>query len=113
MFVQMNSVVISFKSLEFQASVQISRLIVESTTPQWKPDDLRSTRIKDEGRGEVLTFKDIHWSTLRIDANAVASVSIQLCKIPVKLPFRGNTMRVYHIISKFIDRKSSLKLVKM
>ncbi|KAK3746692.1 hypothetical protein QZH41_018916 [Actinostola sp. cb2023] len=73
MFVQMNSVVISFKSLEFQASVQISRLIVESTTPQWKPDDLRSTRIKDEGRGEVLTFKDIHWSTLRIDANAVAS----------------------------------------
>lgn len=75
MFVQMNSVIISFKSLEFQASVQISRLIIESTTPEWKPDDLRSTRVKDEGRGEVLTFKNIHWSTLRIDANAIVNVS--------------------------------------
>jgi hypothetical protein len=81
MFVQMNSVIISFKSLQFQASVQISRLIIQSTTPEWKADDLRNTRLKDETRGEVLTFKEIHWSTLRIDANAI---------VPVRIYFNSN-----------------------
>ncbi|XP_031549188.1 UHRF1-binding protein 1-like isoform X1 [Actinia tenebrosa] len=85
MFVQMNSVNISFKSLQFQASVQISRLIIQSTTPEWKPDDLRNTRIKDEGRGEVLTFKEIHWSTLRIDANAIVPENCKEKSSPIRL----------------------------
>ena len=57
------------------ASFQMSRLIIQSTNPDWKPDDLRQTRVKDEQRGEVLTFKDITWSTLRINANALYDVS--------------------------------------
>ena len=74
MFVQINSVIISFKFQAFLATFQMSRLFIQSTTPKWQPDDLRMTRVKDETRGEVLTFKEITWSTLRIDANALYDV---------------------------------------
>lgn len=75
MFVQINSVIISFKFQAFLATFQMSRLLIQSITPKWQPDDLRMTRVKDETRGEVLTFKEITWQTLRIDANALYNVS--------------------------------------
>ena len=74
MFVQINSVIISFKFHAFLATFQMSRVFIQSTNPTWKPDDLRMTRVKDEVRGEVLTFKEVTWSTLRIDANALYDV---------------------------------------
>lgn len=74
MFVQINSVIISFKFQAFLATFQMSRLFIQSTNPKWEADDLRNTRVKDETRGEVLTFKEITWSTLRIDANALYDV---------------------------------------
>lgn len=74
MFVQINSVIISFKFQAFLATFQMSRLCIQSATPKWQPDDLRMTRVKDEARGEVLTFKEITWQTLRIDANALYDV---------------------------------------
>ena len=43
-------------------------------TPKWqKPGDLRSTRIRDASRGEILLFKEIEWQTTRIEATAVDS----------------------------------------
>lgn len=74
MFVQINSVIICFKFHAFLATFQMSRVCIQSTTPMWKADDLRLTRVKDEVRGEVLTFKEVTWSTLRIDANALYDV---------------------------------------
>lgn len=74
MFVQINSVIICFKFHAFLATFQMSRVFIQSTNPTWKPDDLRMTRVKDEVRGEVLTFKEVTWSTLRIDANALYDV---------------------------------------
>lgn len=71
MYVSINTLLVSFTSLGFKASVNISRIIVQSTTPDWQPTgNLRNTRIKDEVKGEVLTFKEIVWGTMRIDADA-------------------------------------------
>ena len=75
MYVQINSVVVSFKSTSFLATVNMSRLNIRSTSHEWEPADLRLTRIKDDLKGQVLTFKQITWSTLRIDANALYNVS--------------------------------------
>lgn len=85
MFVQINSVVISFKFQAFLAKFQMSRLVIRSTTPKWQPDDLRLTRVKDETRGEVLTFKEITWQTLRIDANALYNETLQQQSNPLRL----------------------------
>ncbi len=71
MYVSINSVVVNFKAPAFQASIQLSRMIIQSKTPLWQTADLRLTRVKDELRGEVMIFKEAEWQTLRIEANAV------------------------------------------
>lgn len=85
MFVQINSVIISFKFQAFLATFQMARLFIRSTNPKWEVDDLRMTRVKDETRGEVLTFKEITWSTLRIDANALYDEKLCQQSAPLRL----------------------------
>lgn len=94
MFVQINSVIISFKFQAFLATFQMSRLFIQSTNPKWEADDLRNTRVKDETRGEVLTFKEITWSTLRIDANALYDVR----KYPLFIFLYNESYLYYHIL---------------
>ncbi|XP_076351118.1 bridge-like lipid transfer protein family member 3B isoform X2 [Tachypleus tridentatus] len=76
MSVTVNSVIITFRSPAFQASFQISRLLVESRTPSWKKEDLRLTRIKHPEKREILLFKQIEWQVLRIEAKAVGNTSL-------------------------------------
>ncbi|XP_059172089.1 bridge-like lipid transfer protein family member 3B isoform X2 [Physella acuta] len=73
-YVHVNSVVVKLHSHKFQASLQLSRVKVQSMSPTWVvPTDLRSTRIRDAARGEVLLFKEIEWQTTRIEATAVSA----------------------------------------
>ncbi|KFM70962.1 UHRF1-binding protein 1-like protein, partial [Stegodyphus mimosarum] len=70
MTVVVNSVVINFISPAFQASFQLSRVVLESYCPFFKKKDLRLSRIKDADRGEVLLFKRLEWQVLRIEAKS-------------------------------------------
>ena len=55
---------------------QMSRVKVHSTTPTWSAtNDLRTTRIRDTSRGEILLFKEIEWQTTRIEASADESLA--------------------------------------
>lgn len=72
MTVSINSVIVNFLSPTFHASIQISRILVDSVTPLWaRAEDLRQTRLKDEARTQVIIFKQARWQTLRIEANAL------------------------------------------
>lgn len=70
-YLSINTLSVSFTSIGFKASVNISRIIVQSTGPDWRPTkNLRHTRVKDDILGEVMIFKEIKWSTMRVDADA-------------------------------------------
>ncbi|XP_052224963.1 UHRF1-binding protein 1-like isoform X2 [Dreissena polymorpha] len=70
-YVHINSVTVQFNSLKFHANLQLSRLKVESLTPNWQvPTDIRQTRIRSESTDEILLFKEVDWQTTRIEANA-------------------------------------------
>jgi hypothetical protein len=71
MHVTINSVVMAFKTQTFRATFQMSHLSVHSTNPSWEKASLRNTRIKDDHGKEVLTFKQITFGTLRVDADAL------------------------------------------
>ena len=71
MLVTINSVIMAFKTSTFRATFQMSHLSIHSTNPNWEKATLRSTRIKDEAGKEVLTFKQITFGTMRIDADAL------------------------------------------
>ncbi|KAK4300262.1 hypothetical protein Pmani_027531 [Petrolisthes manimaculis] len=70
MTVTVNAVLVTFPSHAFHASFQLSRIVLDSKSPLWQKADLRSTRLKDPERGELLIFKELSWQTLRIEARS-------------------------------------------
>ncbi|KAJ6647453.1 UHRF1-binding protein 1-like [Pseudolycoriella hygida] len=68
--VVVNTVNVNFISPAFTASVQMSRIRVESKTPKWLSGDLRVTRLKDPAKGLLLIFKELSWQTVRIEASS-------------------------------------------
>ncbi|CAO1340850.1 unnamed protein product [Diamesa hyperborea] len=68
--IAVNTVNVNFKSPAFTASVQMSRIRVESRTPKWGPAELRFTRLKDQVKGQILIFKELSWQTVRIEASS-------------------------------------------
>ncbi|XP_065072642.1 bridge-like lipid transfer protein family member 3B isoform X2 [Ochlerotatus camptorhynchus] len=71
-----NTVNVNLKSPAFTASVQMSRIRVESRTPKWLLGDLRATRLKDPNRGLILIFKELSWQTVRIEASSTQDQSL-------------------------------------
>lgn len=67
------SVEMTFHSREFESRVQISRIRVESRSPQWRSNvELSHSRLKDVRRGEVLVFKEVLWQNLRLEAQSTS-----------------------------------------
>ncbi|XP_023344836.1 UHRF1-binding protein 1-like [Eurytemora carolleeae] len=71
--VSVNLVYVTFSSLAFTASFQMSRILIESKTPTWQRANLQLTRLKDVDLAEVLTFKEISWQTVRIEAKSTVN----------------------------------------
>ncbi|XP_061514092.1 bridge-like lipid transfer protein family member 3B isoform X3 [Anopheles gambiae] len=74
--IAVNTVNVNLKSPAFTASVQMSRIRVESRTPKWLLGDLRVTRLKDPARGMILIFKELSWQTVRIEASSTQDLSL-------------------------------------
>ncbi|XP_013192701.2 bridge-like lipid transfer protein family member 3B [Amyelois transitella] len=86
--VAVNQVQIDFNCDAFTSSVQISRVTVESRTPDGRKGDLRLTRIKSPDTGQLLIFKELEWQSARIEAKAHGSVGANLPPLRLLL---GNT----------------------
>ncbi|XP_066136703.1 bridge-like lipid transfer protein family member 3A isoform X1 [Saccopteryx bilineata] len=85
MFIVVNSITIKIHSKAFHASFELWQLQGYSVNPNWQQSDLRLTRITDPHRGEVLTFKEITWQTLRIEADATESGDQDPVTTPLRL----------------------------
>ncbi|CAK6447081.1 unnamed protein product [Pipistrellus nathusii] len=85
MFIIVNSITIKIHSKAFHASFELWQLQGYSVNPSWQQSDLRLTRITDPRRGEVLTFKEITWQTLRIEADATDNGDQDLVTTPLRL----------------------------
>nr|XP_015823924.2 bridge-like lipid transfer protein family member 3A [Nothobranchius furzeri] len=85
MSVRINTITIKVQARAFHASFELWQLQGNSLNPKWQRSDLRYTRITDPKRGEVLTFKEINWQTLRIEADAIESDNQDLSSTPLRL----------------------------
>lgn len=85
MFIIVNSITIKIHSKAFHASFELWQLQGYSVNPTWQQSDLRLTRITDPHRGEVLTFKELTWQTLRIEADATDSGEQDSVTTPLRL----------------------------
>ncbi|XP_031997646.1 bridge-like lipid transfer protein family member 3A isoform X2 [Hylobates moloch] len=85
MFIIVNSITIKIHSKAFHAAFELWQLQGYSVNPNWQQSDLRLTRITDPRRGEVLTFKEITWQTLRIEADATDNGDQDPVTTPLRL----------------------------
>ncbi|XP_053313837.1 bridge-like lipid transfer protein family member 3A [Spea bombifrons] len=86
-------VTIKIESHTFQASLQLWQLQCYSVSPNWQKSDLRFTRITHPERGEVLTFKQVTWQTLRIEADASESCEDHR-STPLRLLTNGGRLHI-------------------
>ncbi|CAH2276274.1 Hypothetical predicted protein [Pelobates cultripes] len=89
-----NSIIIRIRAKAFNASFELSQLSIYSVNPQWQHGDLRFTRIQDPQRGEVLTFKEINWQMIRIEADAIQSSEHEIMSAPVRLITNQSKIRI-------------------
>ncbi|MCI4387166.1 hypothetical protein PGIGA_G00071050 [Pangasianodon gigas] len=94
MSVIINSIIIKVKSRAFHASFELWQLQGFSLNPKWQKSDLRYTRITHPKRGEVLTFKEINWQSLRIEADAIESEEQDLGSTPLRLITNQGRIRI-------------------
>ncbi|XP_019587672.2 bridge-like lipid transfer protein family member 3B isoform X3 [Rhinolophus sinicus] len=92
--VSVNSIVIRIGAKAFNASFEVSQLRIYSVNANWEHGDLRFTRIQDPQRGEVLTFKEINWQMIRIEADATQSSHLEIMCAPVRLITNQSKIRV-------------------
>ncbi|KAJ7329948.1 hypothetical protein JRQ81_016122 [Phrynocephalus forsythii] len=92
--VSVNSIVIRIGAKAFNASFELSQLRIYSVNANWEHGDLRFTRIQDSQRGEVLTFKEINWQMIRIEADAIQSSQHEIMSAPVRLITNQSKIRV-------------------
>ena len=72
--------------------------MVESKSPSWHKTDLRMTRLKENGKGQVLVFKELEWQTLKIEAKSMRDENLTplrlltnqaRCRITIKKRLTG------------------------
>lgn len=94
MSIRINSIAIKVQARAFHASFELWQLQGNSLNPKWQRSDLRYTRISDSKRGEVLTFKEINWQSLRIEADAIESNDQDLGSTPLRLITNQGRIRI-------------------
>lgn len=72
--------------------------MVESKSATWQRCDLRTTRVKDPDRGQLLIFKELEWQTVRIEAQSTKDKNLTplrlltnqaRCRITIKKRISG------------------------
>uniref|UniRef100_A0A8C2B6V6 UHRF1 binding protein 1-like n=1 Tax=Cyprinus carpio TaxID=7962 RepID=A0A8C2B6V6_CYPCA len=89
-----NSIVIRISAKAFNASFELSQLQVYSVNTSWATSDLRYTRILDPTRGEILTFKEVSWQMIRIEADAIQNTEHEVVSAPIRLITNQSKIRV-------------------
>ncbi|XP_058046568.1 bridge-like lipid transfer protein family member 3B isoform X2 [Ahaetulla prasina] len=92
--VSVNSIIIRIGAKAFNASFELSQLRIYSVNAKWEHDDLRFTRLQESQRGEVLTFKEINWQMIRIEADAIQSSQHEIMSAPVRLITNQSKIRI-------------------
>uniref|UniRef100_A0AAV2LZR6 UHRF1-binding protein 1 n=1 Tax=Knipowitschia caucasica TaxID=637954 RepID=A0AAV2LZR6_KNICA len=94
MSIRINTITIKVQARAFHASFELWQLQGSSLNPKWQRSDLRYTRISDSKKGEVLTFKEINWQSLRIEADAIERDDQDLGSTPLRLITNQGRIRI-------------------
>lgn len=93
MKVEIGCVKVKFENPVFTADLEMTDVVIESTTPEWKPDILPHCRYKNNDEGSVIIYKKCTWSSLKIEGSQVTSNG-SLIADPIRLLANTTEIRV-------------------
>uniref|UniRef100_A0A673MGV7 UHRF1 binding protein 1 n=1 Tax=Sinocyclocheilus rhinocerous TaxID=307959 RepID=A0A673MGV7_9TELE len=95
MSVIINSITIKVQARAFHASFELWQLQGYSLNPKWQKSDLAMSHPHPvSGVLQVLTFKEINWQSLRIEADAIESDEQDLGSTPLRLITNQGRIRI-------------------
>ena len=94
MKVEIGSVQVHFANPVFKANLEMTDVIIESTTPTWKPDILPQCRYKNEDEGSVIIYKSCTWSSLKLEGSGIDDEGNKLLVEPVRLMASSSEIHV-------------------
>lgn len=67
MKVEIRSIVVKFRDPSFEARMEMNDIVIQSTTPQWKPASLPFTRYKNLDEESVIIYKMCSWNNIKLE----------------------------------------------
>lgn len=67
MRIEIRSILVNFNNPVFKAKLEISDVLIESTTYNWEPAVLPLCRYKNDEEGTVVIYKKATWSSLKLE----------------------------------------------
>lgn len=67
MRIEIRSILVNFNNPVFKAKLEISDVLIESTTHNWEPAVLPLCRYKNDEEGTVVIYKKATWSSLKLE----------------------------------------------
>ncbi|XP_019849692.1 PREDICTED: uncharacterized protein LOC100636695 [Amphimedon queenslandica] len=71
MRIEINTILVQFSNPVFNAKLEISDVLIQSTNSSWTPDILSHCRYKNEEEGSVIIYKKATWSSIKIEGQGV------------------------------------------
>ena len=94
MKVEIGSVQVHFANPVFKANLEMTDVIIESTTPEWKPDILPHCRYKNEDEGSIIIYKKCTWSSLKVEGGGLDEQGNKILVDPIRLMASTTEIRV-------------------
>ena len=74
MKIVIRSIIVNFRDPAYQARLEISDILIQSTTPEWNPATLSHTRYKNETEESVIIYKMCNIGNMKLEGWIVDSV---------------------------------------
>lgn len=108
-------ITVKSKSIKYQTKLifvfQILKILVQSKSPNWESTNLKTTRLKNEQKTQILIFKELTWQMIRIElysTNDQNKPPIKLftndiiCRLTIKKRLSGRYILNYDVFSIFL-----------
>ena len=94
MRVEIRSIIVRFNDPTFSARLEMTDIMIQSTTPAWKPASLPHTRIKNAEEESIIIYKMCSWNSLKVEAQSTVQSMKNSRFVPTQLRLIAGETRI-------------------
>ena len=94
MRVEIRSIIVRFHDPTFSAQLEMTDIVIQSTTPAWKPASLPHTRMKNAEEESIIIYKMCSWTNLKVEAQSTVKSLQDNRFVPTQLRLIAGETRI-------------------